>query len=88
MVGMTGWERFQEPWLAVSLTLVVLVGVLWVAVLLPLQIRMARLARQGLKQGSRDPAYDRASRLWAVSGGIATLLPVVVLFLMVLKPGS
>jgi uncharacterized membrane protein len=88
MVGMTGWERFQEPWLAASLALVVLVGLLWAAVLLPLQLRMVRLARLGLEQGARDPAYDRASRLWAVFGGIATLLPVVVLFLMVLRPGS
>ena len=86
MAGITGWERFQEPWLSLSFILFVVTGIIWLAALLPLQFRMARLARQSAARGSLDPAYTRSSRLWAIFGGVATLLPIVILFLMVLKP--
>ncbi|MFQ6026458.1 MAG: DUF2269 family protein [Dehalococcoidia bacterium] len=87
MVGLTGWDRFQQTWLSVSLVLLIITGLIWVALLLPLQFRMARLSREGAASGAPDPAYAKASRLWAIFGGIATLLPVIILFLMVLKPG-
>lgn len=86
MVGITGWERFQEPWLSLSLVLLILTGIIWGVALLPLQKRMARLARQGAASGTLDPAYRQASKRWAMFGGFATLLPVVILILMVLKP--
>jgi uncharacterized membrane protein len=86
MAGMTGWERFQEPWLATSFILFVITGLIWVAALLPLQMRMARLARESAAQGRLDPAYQRTSKRWAILGGIATTLPIIILFLMVLKP--
>ena len=47
---------------------------------------MARLAAESGQRGSPDPAYRQASRRWAIFGGIATLLPVLILFLMVFKP--
>jgi uncharacterized membrane protein len=86
MVGLTGWERFQELWLGLSFILLIVTGLIWIVVLVPLQRRMARLARDGAANGTLDQAYHRASRMWAIFGGIATLLPVVILFLMVLKP--
>lgn len=86
MVGLTDFARFQEPWLGSSLVLLIVTGVIWAGILLPLQIRLARLAREGAASGALDPSYRRASRRWAMFGGIATLLPVVILFLMVLRP--
>jgi uncharacterized membrane protein len=86
MVGLTGWDRFQELWLSLSLILLIITAIIWAAVLLPTQRRMARLARQGTASGSLDPAYQRTGKIWAIFGGIATLLPIVILFLMVLKP--
>jgi uncharacterized membrane protein len=86
MVGLTDWDRFQEPWLSISFVLLILTGVIWAALLLPLQRRMARLARQGAASGTLDPAYRQASKKWARFGGVATLLPLVILALMVLKP--
>jgi uncharacterized membrane protein len=87
MVGINDdWARFQEPWLSISFILLILTGVIWGAILLPLQKRMVRLAQQGAASGAPDPAYRRASKRWAMFGGIATLLPVVILVLMVLKP--
>ena len=87
MGGLTGWERFQELWLAISFLLLIVIALLWLAVLLPQQRRMARLARESLTAGAPDPAYQRAGKLWSMVGGIVTLLAIVILFLMVLKPG-
>ena len=86
LVGLTGWARFQEPWLSASFLLLILTAIIWAAVLLPLQLRMVRLAEQGAASGTADPGYVSASKRWAMFGGIATLLPLVILFLMVLKP--
>lgn len=86
MVGITGWDRFQEMWLGISLVLLILTGIIWAGALIPLQLRMVRLSREGLASGSLDPAYRRTSRLWSMFGGVATLLPLVILFLMVLRP--
>lgn len=88
MIAMTDWARFEEPWLASSLALLLLTGAIWLGILVPLQQRMVELSRQGVTRGALDPSYTRASRRWALFGGIATALPIVVLVLMVLKPGS
>ena len=87
MVGLSDWARFQEPWLGSSFVLLILTGIIWLAVLLPQQRRMVRLSREGADAGALSPEYRKASRLWAMFGGIATLLPVLILFLMVFKPG-
>lgn len=86
LAGLSGWERFQEPWLGLSLVLLLLTAIIWAGVLIPLQLRMVRLSQQGLAAGNLDPAYTSASRRWSMFGGIATLLPIVILFLMVLRP--
>ena len=86
MVGLTSWRRFEEPWLGVSFVLTILIGVLWLAILMPQQRRLARLAQQSLEGSVQEDAYRRASKIWSITGGIVTLIPVVVLFLMVFKP--
>ena len=73
MVGITGWDRFQEMWLGISLALLILTGIIWAGALIPLQLRMVRLSREGLASGSLDPAYRRTSRLWSMFGDVATL---------------
>lgn len=86
LAGISGWERFQEPWLGISLMLLLVTAFIWAGVLIPLQLRMVRLSQEGLAAGTVDPAYTRTSRRWSMFGGIATLLPIVILFLMVLRP--
>ncbi len=87
MVGLSDWARFQEPWLGGSFVLLIITGVIWLAVLLPQQRRMVRLAQEGADAGVLGPEYRRAGRIWSMFGGIATLLPILILFLMVFKPG-
>ena len=86
MVALTGWDRFQEPWLGISMVLLVLTSIIWAAGLLPLQFRMARLSRLQTGHMTSDPAYRMTSKVWSMLGGTATLMPIVILFLMVLKP--
>ena len=87
MVGITGWQRFQEPWLGSSLVLLILTGTVWIAGLAPLQGRMVRLANDQAAAGTPDPNYRQASRTWSMMGGAATLMPVIILVLMAVKPG-
>ena len=86
LAGLSGWERFQEMWLGLSLVLLFLTAFIWAGVLIPLQLRMVRLSQEGLASGSLDSAYTRTSKRWSMYGGIATLLPIIILFLMVLRP--
>lgn len=86
MGGLTGWQRFQEPWLAISFLLLIVIVILWLAVLFPLHRRMARQAQDGIAAGSLPETYRRSSKIWEGVNGIATLLPLIILFLMVFKP--
>jgi uncharacterized membrane protein len=75
-----------QAWLEVGLALFAAAAAIWVAILIPIQVRQWRLVR-GLSAGDAiPPAYLRLSRLWAVFGSLATLLPLAVLFVMLLKP--
>ena len=84
--GPLGWRRFEEPWLGASFVMLVIAAIIWLAVLVPLERQMLLLAREGVTRGVVDPAYRRTSRLWTIFGGIATLLPMIILFLMVIRP--
>ena len=86
MGGITGWDRFQEPWLAISFILTILMAVLWLAVLMPQVRRMARWSRDHVNGSPHIDRYRRAGKIWSITGGIVTLIPVIILFLMVFKP--
>ena len=86
MGGITGWERFQETWLSISFILTIVIVILWLAVLLPQERRMAQVAREQLYGSPHTGRYERASRIWSIAGGIVTLIPLIILFLMVFKP--
>ncbi|MCA1973935.1 MAG: DUF2269 domain-containing protein [Caenispirillum sp.] len=73
-------------WLVWGQALFFASGLLWVAILIPLQIRLARLAR-GFAGGGPIPAeYWRLNRVWLWVGLVATVLPAANLYLMVFKP--
>lgn len=73
-------------WLVWGQALFALSGLLWVGILIPVQIRQARLAR-GFAAGGPIPAeYWRLNRVWRAAGFLATLLPALNLYFMVFKP--
>lgn len=85
MLG-TAWFQAGAPWIIVSVILFALTGILWGAVLVPVQKRLARVV-DAMPRGGPIPAeYDVLMAKWFRFGGIATLLPLVTFVLMVLRP--
>ena len=75
----------DTPWLALGSILFTASGIIWVAVLIPLQMRLGRMARGFAHGGPIPPAYWRAEKLWACFGVLATLLPLANIPVMVFK---
>jgi len=94
LTGMLAAIRAQlpilgTPWIAWSLALFSLSGVLFVWRVAPLQVQMRTLARVGVQTGEFDHArYHALARRWDLWGLLALLTPLAALVLMVLKPGS
>ncbi len=88
-IALTVAGRFDiraEVWLLLSLILFVSTAALWIFYLLPKERQLIQIARRSLARGKIDPAYITASKAWAMASMVATLLGIVVLALMVLKP--
>ncbi|MBM7554503.1 DUF2269 family protein [Thalassobacillus pellis] len=85
MTVQSGYPMGTFNWFTVSLLLFVFTGILWLALLLPLQRSMIRHSARSINDGSLSTEYQKASRYWAIFGIAATLLPVVILYLMVTK---
>lgn len=73
-------------WLMWARGLFVASGVIWLAVLIPVQVKQARMARHFKEDTPIPEEYWRLSRLWIVWGTIAVLLPLGNLYWMVFKP--
>lgn len=82
-----GHPILRTDWIWQSLILFGISGVLFGAQVAPLQKQMRALAQQAAAGGPLPPDYARLSKRWAVTGGIATLTPLVALVLMVVKRG-
>jgi uncharacterized membrane protein len=86
MAEKAGYELFEWSWLGFSYLLFIISGVIWIFILLPSQHRMIKWSKAGLDSGVIPGEYYRWSRIWNGFGIISVLLPVIVLFLMVVKP--
>lgn len=85
MVVRTEISTHGLNWLMLSLVLFAITGVVWLAILIPLQRAMIRHSAACIESGNISKAYVQASRLWAVFGIMATLLPIMILYLMIAK---
>ena len=80
--------RLDWPdWASLGLALFAVSGVIWGAVLIPIQVAQWRLTRRLERGEPLPPRYRRLSLLWAIFGTVATVLPLANLYLMVVKPG-
>lgn len=73
-------------WVAWGLGLFTLSGVIWLGILVPLQVKLARLTRAFSAGEPVGELYWRLEWQWMFWGVIATLLPLAVVAIMVLKP--
>ena len=85
MLWVARWSPLAGAWLVWSQALFVLSGLIWLAVLLPIQIRQARMARAFEAESALPPAYRRLARLWLFWGVVATLPLLAAMWLMVAK---
>ncbi len=72
----------SHPWISWSYTLFGLSGLIWILVLLPIQLKQRRLLQRTTQITSE---YLHWSRVWQVSGAVATALPLPIIYLMVTK---
>jgi uncharacterized membrane protein len=81
MAGPLGGEAVH-PWIRWSYILFGLSGLIWAFVLLPIQLKQRVLLR---RSDHITPEYLFLSKVWQISGAIATLLPLPILYFMVAK---
>lgn len=79
------WPLHGLPWLEWGQGLFWVSLLIWVFILRPTQGRLVAVSEAARRSGKLPPEFARLSKRWAMWGGIATLLPVIVLFLMVTK---
>jgi uncharacterized membrane protein len=77
---------WQLNWFRWSYAIFTLSGILWLAVLLPIQIEQARLAKEFAHGGEIPSRFHQLSKRWNFAGVFASLLPLITLWLMVKKP--
>lgn len=86
MAARRPWPLHGIRWLEWGQGLFWLTALIWIIVLIPTQRRLISVSEAGRKAGSLPPEFARLSTRWAMWGGIATLLPIIALLLMVIKP--
>jgi uncharacterized membrane protein len=80
-----GGHDLLSGWLLWSQILFVIAGLIWLAAIVPLQVKQARAARAFPETGVTD-AYRQLSRRWLAWGLVSTVPLVAALWLMVAKP--
>jgi uncharacterized membrane protein len=81
MAGQYGGDT-AHPWITWSYILFGVSGLIWMLVLVPIQFKQ-RLLLQRTTQITSE--YLQLSRVWQISGAVATVLPLPILYLMVTK---
>ena len=73
-------------WLSWGFWLFNISGIIWITVLIPVQIKQAKMARQFANGGDIPESYWTLGRLWIIYGTLATVIPLANLYWMVFKP--
>ena len=81
MAGQYGGDT-AHPWITWSYILFGVSGLIWMLVLVPIQFKQRMLLQRTTQITSE---YLQLSRVWQISGAVATLLPLPILYLMVTK---
>ena len=84
--AVTGLSIMGPRWLVIGELLFAISGLIWLAVLVPIQIRQARMARSLMPDAALPAQYLRDSQNWLVWGIVATVPLVAAVYVMVAKP--
>ena len=77
---------YSAKWLSHGMSIFLLSGLIWVAVLIPVQIKQANMAKLFATTSEIPNSYWKLCTTWNVFGLLATLLPLMNLYWMVFKP--
>lgn len=78
---------YTQSWILAGLILFSLSGVIWLLFLIPDQHRLIRLSNEDItKDGKLPKKFFKILHRWYFWGIIATILPLISLVIMVLKP--
>lgn len=80
-----GMDPLRDDWLVWSEVQFAIAGMIWLLLLVPIQIRQARLARSFAGGGEIPEAYFRLGRTWMIWGLVATVPLVGAMWSMVAK---
>jgi uncharacterized membrane protein len=78
--------EYSSKWLTQGMTMFLLSGLIWVTILIPAQIKQAKMAKEFASTGVIPDQYWKLCNIWNIFGVIATLLPLMNLYWMVFKP--
>ena len=81
-----GNDFWSLTWLSWGVGLFLASGLVWGAILFPVQVRQAWLAREFANGGDIPEAYWRLGRLWFRVALVAVALALANLYFMVIKP--
>ena len=79
-------DSWEIRWLTWGRLLFMVSGLIWLAILVPVQIKQARMALLFQENGEIPSAYWCLNRYWFGFGTLAVLLPMANLYWMVFKP--
>ncbi len=77
---------FSAKWLSHGMAIFTLSGLIWAFVLIPVQIKQAKMAKTFAVSGVIPDEYWKLCNRWNWFGAAATLLPIMNIYWMVFKP--
>lgn len=73
-------------WYIYGHLLFIISGIIWLFVLIPVQYKQAKLTQTFEANSDIPKQYFKLGQIWMIAGLIATILPLISLFTMTLKP--
>jgi len=79
-------NTWDIQWLTWGRCLFIASGIIWIVVLIPTQIKQARMARGFAISKTIPDEYWKLSKRWNIFGALAVLLPLMNIYWMEFKP--
>ena len=79
-------NSWDVQWLTWGRGLMIASGIIWIAILIPTQIKQTRMARHFEIDKNIPNEYWKLSKRWNIFGSLAVLLPLINIYWMVFKP--
>lgn len=79
-------NSWETSWIVWGRIFFIAAGIIWLFILIPIQIKQAKLAKEFAVSGIIPDEYWRLTLYWRIAGAIAVILPLINVYWMVFKP--